>query len=202
MPHVSVVDYGVGNLRSVRRGLEKSGAQVQITHTARDLINSDAIILPGVGAFGEAIKNITPLSSIITQLMKEGKPILGICLGLQILFTKSYEGGSTNGLNLISGKIIRLPDSLKIPQMGWNTINVVKPNQLLEDVPNHSYTYFVHAYISQPREYDVIVATTKYGVTFPSIIVKKNLYATQFHPEKSGKTGSLILRNFVKIVKR
>ena len=202
MPQVSVVNYGVGNLRSVKRGLEKSGAKVLITHNPKDLSESDAIVLPGVGAFAAAVKNLAPLSGVVTQSVEDGKSLFGICLGLQLLFTRSSEGGSTDGLNLISGNIVKLPDGVKIPQMGWNTVDMVQSHPLLEGVQNPSYVYFVHAYVPQPSEQKVIVATTEYGVRFPSVIAKQNLLATQFHPEKSGKTGLTILENFVKIVKR
>lgn len=202
MPQVSVVNYGVGNLRSVKRGLEKSGAKVLITHNPKDLSKSDAIVLPGVGAFAAAVKNSAPLSGVVKQSVEDGKPLFGICLGLQLLFTRSGEGRSTDGLDLISGDIVKLPDSVKNPQMGWNTVDIVKSHPLLEGVQNPSYAYFVHTYVPQPSERNVIVATTEYGVKFPSVIAKQNLFATQFHPEKSGKTGLTILRNFVKIVKR
>jgi len=196
------VNYGVGNLRSVKRGLEKSGAKVLITHNPRDLGKSDAIVLPGVGAFAAAVKNLSPLSSVVTQSVEDGKPLFGICLGLQLLFTRSSEGGSIDGLDLISGDIVKLPDSMKIPQMGWNTVDIVHHHPLLEGVQNHSYAYFVHTYLPKPSERKVIVANTEYGVKFPSVIAKQNLFATQFHPEKSSKTGLTILKNFVRIVKR
>jgi len=197
-----VVNYGVGNLRSVKRGIEKSGAKVLITRNPKDLTESDAIILPGVGAFAEAVKNLSPLSGVVAQSVEDGKILFGICLGLQLLFTRSFEGGSADGLDLISGNIVKLPDGVKIPQMGWNTIEVVRSHPLLEGVRNYSYAYFVHSYFAQPSGRDVVVATTEYGVKFPSVVAKRNLFATQFHPEKSGKTGLVILRNFVKIVKR
>jgi glutamine amidotransferase len=196
------VNYGVGNLRSVKRGIEKSGAKVLVTRNPKDLIESDAIVLPGVGAFAEAVKNLSPLSGVLTQSVKDGKPLFGICLGLQLLFTRSYEGGSTDGLNLISGEIVKLPNGVKIPQMGWNTIDIVRPHPLLEGVQNNSYVYFVHSYVAQPSRQEVTVATTEYGVKFPSMVARQNVFATQFHPEKSSKTGLVILRNFVKIVKR
>jgi glutamine amidotransferase len=202
LTQVSVVNYGVGNLRSVKRGIEKSGAKVLITHNPKDLVESDAIVLPGVGAFSEAVKNLSPLFDVVTQSVEDGKPLFGICLGLQLLFTRSYEGGSANGLNLISGDIVKLPNGVKTPQMGWNTIEIVRSHPLLEGIQNNSYAYFVHAYIPQPSEREVIVATTEYGVKFPSVVAKQNLFATQFHPEKSGKTGLIILRNFVRMVRR
>lgn len=202
MPHISVVNYGVGNLRSVKRALEKSGAEVLITHNPQDLRESDAIVFPGVGAFAPAVKNLTPLTDTVIQSVEEGKPLLGICLGLQLLFTRSNEGGSTEGLNLLSGEIVKLPDNVKIPQMGWNTVNIVRPHPLLEGVSTPFYAYFVHTYYPRPSDQEVIVATTDHGVTFPSIVAKQNLFATQFHPEKSGEKGLAILNNFVKYVKR
>jgi glutamine amidotransferase len=199
---VAVVNYGVGNLRSIRRGLEKSGADVEITHSPKDLRSSDAIVLPGVGAFAPAVKNMAPIADVVAEAMNNGKPILGVCLGLQLLFTRSSEGGSIKGLNFISGEVVKLPETVKTPQMGWNTLNIEKAHPLLEGVKDGSYVYFVHSYYPQPTDPTVIVATTEYGVTFPSLVAKKNLFATQFHPEKSSKTGSTMLKNFVRIVKR
>jgi len=196
------VNYGVGNLRSIRKGLEKSGAQVQITHNPTDLHSADAIVLPGVGAFAPAVKNMANIADVVAEAMKNEKPILGVCLGLQLLFTGSSEGGSIKGLDFISGDIVKLPDSVKTPQMGWNTIDFARSHPLLDGVKDHSYVYFVHSYYPQPTDPDVIVTTTEYGVRFPSIVAKKNLFATQFHPEKSSKTGLTMLKNFVRIMKR
>lgn len=202
MPKVAVINYGVGNLRSLQRGLEKSGAEVLITYSPSDLAKSDANVLPGVGAFAEATKNLSPLSDAVLRSVRDGKPLLGICLGLQLLFTRSYEGGLKNGLNLIQGEIVKLPDTVKTPHIGWNNIQIVKSNPLVENVQNNSFMYFVHTYFPQPSKQRGVVAYTEYGVKFPSIIAKKNLFATQFHPEKSSKPGLAILKNFVKIVKR
>ncbi len=199
---MAVVNYGVGNLRSIRKGLEKSGATVQITHNPKDLRSSDAIVLPGVGAFAPAVKNMAPITDVVAEAMKNGTPILGVCLGLQLLFTRSSEGGSVRGLDFISGEVVKLPESLKIPQMGWNTINFANSHPLLEGIKDHSYVYFVHSYYPQPTDPKVIVATTEYGVRFASMVAKKNIFATQFHPEKSSKTGLTILKNFVRITKR
>jgi glutamine amidotransferase len=199
---VTVVNYGVGNLRSIKRGLEKAGAAVEITHNPTGLRRSDAIVLPGVGAFAPAVKNMAPIADVVAEAMKEGKPILGVCLGLQLLFTRSSEGGSIRGLDFLSGDIIKLPETVKTPQMGWNTLNIVQSHPLLEGIKDGSYVYFVHSYYPQPSDPDVIVATTEYGVKFPSMVAKKNLFATQFHPEKSSKTGLTMLKNFVRIVKR
>ena len=202
MPEISVVNYGVGNLRSVKKGLEKSGARATITQNPRNLSNADAIVFPGVGAFAAAVKNLAPIASIVTQLVENGKPLFGICLGLQLLFTRSSEGGRTYGLNFISGDVVKIPETVKIPQMGWNTLDIVKSHPLLEGIQNYSYAYFVHTYVPKPSKNEVIVANTEYGIRFHSVIAKQNVLATQFHPEKSGKTGLTILKNFIKIVKR
>jgi glutamine amidotransferase len=145
---------------------------------------------------------MAPITDVIAEAMTNGTPMLGVCLGLQLLFTRSNEGGSIRGLDFISGEIVKLPESLKIPQMGWNTINFVQFHPLLEGVKNHSYVYFVHSYYPQPTDPKVIVATTDYGARFASMVAKKNIFATQFHPEKSSKTGLTILKNFVRITKR
>ncbi|PVX26481.1 MAG: imidazole glycerol phosphate synthase subunit HisH [Candidatus Bathyarchaeum sp.] len=202
MPQVAVVNYGVGNLRSIRKGLEKSGATVQVTHNPVDLRGADAIVLPGVGAFAPAVKNMEPIADVVAEAMNQGKPIFGVCLGLQLLFTQSSEGGSVRGLDFISGDVVKLPDFVKTPQMGWNTINFNKFHPLLEGVKDGSYVYFVHSYFPQPADQDVVVTTTEYGVKFASMVAKKNLFATQFHPEKSSKTGLTMLKNFVRIIKR
>ena len=199
---MAVVNYGVGNLRSIRRGLEKSGAAVKITHNPTDMLRSDAIVLPGVGAFAPAVKNMAPIADVVAEAMKNGKPILGVCLGLQLLFTQSSEGGSVKGLDFISGDIVKLPDTVKTPQMGWNTLNIEQSHPLLDGVKDGSYVYFVHSYYPKPIDSAVVVATTEYGVRFASMIAEKNLLATQFHPEKSSKTGLTMLKNFVRIVKR
>ena len=185
MPRVSVVNYGVGNLRSVKKGLEKSGAKVLITDNSKKIAESDAIVLPGVGAFAPAVKNMAPLSDVLKESVKDGKPLFGICLGLQLLFTTSSEGGSlTSGLDFISGDIIKLPESVKTPQMGWNTVDIVKSHPMLEGVPNRSYVYFVHTYVPKPSEPDVVLATTEYGVKFPSIIGKQKLIRNSISPRE------------------
>lgn len=143
-----------------------------------------------------------PITNIVAEAANTGKPIFGICLGLQLLFTRSNEGGSINGLDFIAGEVVKLPEYVKTPQMGWNTIDFTKSHPLLDGVKDHSYVYFVHSYYPQPKNSDVIVTTTEYGVRFASMVAKQNLYATQFHPEKSSKTGLTILKNFVNIVKR
>lgn len=164
--------------------------------------SSDAIVLPGVGAFAPAVKNMAHIADVVAETMNNGTPIFGICLGLQLLFTKSNEGGSVKGLDFISGEVVKLPDSVKTPQMGWNTINIQKSHPLLEGVKDGSYVYFVHSFYPEPADSDAVVTTTDYGVKFASMVAQKNLFATQFHPEKSSKTGLTMLKNFVDLVKR
>lgn len=198
----AIVNYGVGNLRNVKRGFENLGVNVSITNDKKEILESDAIIFPGVGAFAEAMKHLSPIKNELKEAIVAGKPVFGICLGLQLLFTKSHEGGIIYGLGLVEGEIVKISADVKLPHIGWNTIEIMRKNPLVEGIPNNSFMYFVHTYVPQPTEEEVIVAETEYGTKFPSIIAKKNVFATQFHPEKSGKTGLKILENFVKIVKR
>jgi glutamine amidotransferase len=197
----AIVNYGVGNLRNVKRGFENLGVNVSITNNQKEILESDAIIFPGVGAFAEAMKHLSPIKNELKETIAAEKHVFGICLGLQLFFTKSHEGGVSYGLGLVEGEIIKISANVKLPHIGWNTIEIVRKNPLVEGIPNNSFMYFVHTYIPRPTE-DVIIAETEYGTKFPSIIAKKNIFATQFHPEKSGKTGLKILENFVKIVKR
>lgn len=203
MPDIVVIDYGMGNLRSVQRGIDAVGSSTRIITEKDGLRGADAIILPGVGAFRDAIANLAPFKQGICDATESGVPLLGICLGLQLLFTQSTEGGSYLGLDIISGTIQPFPNGRKIPQIGWNTLTIVDAkNPLVRDVPEGSYVYFVHSYYAQLERKEEVVAITSYGIDFPSIISRRNVFATQFHPEKSGKTGLRILKNFVDIVKR
>ena len=202
MPTISIVDYGVGNLRSVKKALESAGAKTVVTCDQKDLRNLDAIVLPGVGAFGEAMKNLLPIAELLKQLIKDGTPTLGICLGLQLLFTKSLEGGKRRGLDLIKGDVVKLPDTLKLPHIGWNSLEIARDCPLLEDIPDLSYVYFVHSYVPSPANRGDGVAYTKYSVKFLSVIARRNIFGTQFHPEKSSKLGLTILENFVSLSKR
>jgi glutamine amidotransferase len=203
MPKIAIIDYGLGNLRSIRKGFEKAGAEVYITHQEEDIRKSDAIVLPGVGAFEEAIKNLKPLSSVVREQIEFGKPLLGVCLGLQLLFTVSTEGGLHRGLNIFKGKVVKLPSKVKVPHMGWNTLKIVSPkNPLVKGLPNNSYAYFVHSYYGSVENESNVIAKTTYGMDFPSILAKENVFATQFHPERSATTGLKILKNFVNYVKK
>jgi glutamine amidotransferase len=203
MPKIVIINYGLGNLRNVQRGLEAAGAKAWITTESSGVEAADAIILPGVGAFRDAIANLAPFKQGLRNQVESGVPLLGICLGLQLLYTQSTEGGWYLGLDVLKGAIRALPKGRKIPQIGWNTLTIVNAgNPLVDDVPDDAYAYFVHSYYAQVDDEKDVVTTTRYGIDFPSIVARKNVFATQFHPEKSGKTGLKILRNFVAYVKR
>ncbi len=202
MPKILLINYGVGNLRSGKKGFEKAGADVKIVDSKTPITKGDAIVLPGVGAFAEAIRNISTQAHNIKDIVNSGTPILGICLGLQLLFDKSYEGGITNGLGIIPGDVVKINAKVKLPHIGWNTIKILQNNSLLEEVEDNSYMYFVHSYFAKPTTSEFIISSTRYGEDFPSVVNHKNIFATQFHPEKSGKTGLRILKNFVNIIKR
>jgi glutamine amidotransferase len=203
LPQITIVDYGLGNLRSVEKAVEEVEGTPKISSDLQDLRIADGIILPGVGAFRDAQANLSRLTTTLLEQIDSGKPILGICLGLQLLFTESTEGGEFKGLDIIKGKVIRFPQGVKIPHMGWNTLNIKKGNlPLLEGISSNSYMYFVHSYYGVPQNESDIAAETEYGVSFPSIIARKEVFATQFHPEKSGANGLQILRNFTRNLKR
>jgi glutamine amidotransferase len=202
---IAVVDYGMGNLRSVSKALEHVGAPVKVTSNPQDLKDARGIVLPGVGAFKDAVNNLKNLglwNAIISEVEK-GKPLLGICLGLQLLFEKSYEFGETKGLGLIEGEVVKfnLPAEYKIPHMGWNQIYKRKESKLLEGIKEGEFFYFVHSYYVKPAKKDVTLTETDYGIYFTSSVEFENVFATQFHPEKSQKVGLKLLSNFVKIAK-
>jgi len=191
----------VGNLLSIRFALERVGLKTNIVPSPAGLKGADAIVMPGVGNFSAIVRTLKLFRSEILELTRNGVPLLGLCLGMQLFFPGSEEGAG-NGLSLFQGKVSRLPNSVKTPHMGWNTLHVVKENELLRGVEEGSWVYFVHSYYPIPLDKDLTVTETTYGVTFASAIARGNVYGTQFHPEKSGETGSAILKNFVEIVKR
>lgn len=195
---ISIIDYGMGNLRSVEKALLYLGFKAKITSASKDILNADAIILPGVGAFSEAMKNLERLKikESILKSLKNGKPFLGICLGMQLLFTESEEFGKTLGLNIILGKVKKFPKKLKTPHLGWNQIEFESNSKLLKGISNYSFVYFVHSYYVEPEDKKVILAKTNYGIKFTSMIAKENIFGCQFHPEKSQDVGLKILKNF------
>jgi glutamine amidotransferase len=202
---VVVVDYGLGNLRSVTRGLERAGADVEISEDPAAFGAADGIVLPGVGAFREGVENAGPYREALLEAADAGTPVFGICLGMQMLLTTSEEAdrageGDVEGLALIPGRNRRFDGDLKVPHMGWNELAVEREHPLVEGVDGE-YAYFVHSYYAAPDDEGATVASTDYGIDFPSIIADDSgtVFGTQFHPEKSGETGLRILRNFVAI---
>ncbi len=208
---IAVIDYKMGNLRSVAKALEKAGAEVLITAKKDALKKARAIVLPGVGAFGQGMKHLKDLGvipSLISEI-KQGKPFLGICLGLQLLFTRSREHGMHKGLGVLQGEVGRFPARLKVPHMGWNHVKIQssifklqmeRDSCIMRGIPDNSYFYFVHSYYVVPRDKNIVVAKTNYGVGFSSVIQKDNIWGVQFHPEKSQELGLRIIKNFVNSV--
>lgn len=200
---ISIVDYGMGNLRSVQKAFEKLGVPAKIVTRPDEIEAAEKLVLPGVGAFRDAIHELQrqELIAPLKAHIHADKPFLGICLGLQMLFDVSYEDGEWPGLGIIPGKVVRFSDhpELKVPHMGWNQLEVVGNPRLLADIPRDSYFYFVHSYFVVPTDESVIAARTEYGQRFASMIARSNLFATQFHPEKSQAVGLKLLNNFATI---
>jgi len=201
IPRVGIVDCGVGNLFSISCALRKVGLDTEIISSLPGLRNTDAIVLPGVGNFKAGLQNLRMFRQDLAELVEAGVPLLGVCLGMQLLFERSQES-SGDGLGLLKGRVLRLPGSVKTPHMGWNTLEVSKPEGILEGVDEDDYFYFVHSYYADPKDRKIGVAETDYGVNFVSVIAQENVIGTQFHPEKSGKPGELVLRNFATVVRR
>ncbi len=199
---IAIIDYGAGNLHSVKNALDFLGADSIVTGNREEILNADKIILPGVGAFGDAMKCLeeSGLVETVKEVAKSGKPFLGICLGLHLLFEESEETPGVKGLGIFKGKVVQIPDngSLKIPHMGWNSIKVTKDSKILKSIGDEPYVYFVHSYYVNADE-DVISAYTEYGEKLDIAVERDNVFATQFHPEKSGETGMKILKNFVNL---
>ena len=203
---VTVVDYGMGNLRSVAKAFESQGVEVRVTQNPKEIASAEKLVLPGVGAFEDAVRNLKELqiTESLLKFLEGGRPFLGICLGLQLLFTESEEGGLHRGFGIFSGRVKRFPNSpLKVPHIGWNSVQYLTSIQrdcpLLKGIPDGSYFYFVHSYYAEPENPTVVTAKTEYGIPFTSMIWKENIFATQFHPEKSQKLGLKILGNFAGI---
>lgn len=202
---VTIVDYGIGNLRSIEKAFEAIGATVHRTDRPDDLRRADRLVLPGVGAFGACIGEIRRrgLEQPIRAFVETGRPFIGVCVGMQLLFEESDERGQHTGLGLLPGRVVRFPERsaasdelLKVPHMGWNTIEPRLSDSLFEGLPQESFFYFVHSYHPQPSNDSDILATTEYGHTFPAVVGRDNVFGVQFHPEKSQHNGLRILRNF------
>ena len=202
---IAIIDYGMGNLRSVQKGFEKIGAEAIVTADPQIVLQADKVVLPGVGAFRDCMRNLEQAGFVepILKVIAEGRPFLGICVGMQLLFTDSVEFGLYQGLNVIPGHVLRFHDNmrvaaeeLKVPQMGWNQLRIKRRPPTFEGIADGSNVYFVHSYYVKPDNDDVIATTTDYGFEFCSAVWKDNIVATQFHPEKSQDVGLRILKNF------
>ena len=200
---IAIIDYDAGNIKSVEKALQKLGADVVITKDAETILNADKVILPGVGAFGDAMTNLKKydLVSVIKQVVEREIPFLGICLGLQLLFERSDETPGVEGLGILKGEVLRIPEhgDLKIPHMGWNSLHLQNNGRLFKGLSEESYVYFVHSYYLKAEEPEIVKATAEYGVTIHASVEKGNVFACQFHPEKSSDVGLQILKNFVEL---
>ena len=200
---VAIIDYDAGNIRSVEKAIRYLGKEAVVTSDPEKILAADRVILPGVGAFGDAMKRLHALGlvEVIRQAADRGTPFLGICLGLQLLFEKSEESPGVPGLGLLQGEILRLPElpGLKVPHIGWNSLKYPNPGRLFRGIPEDSYVYFVHSYYLKAQDEGIVTATTEYGTLVHASVESGNLFACQFHPEKSSETGLTILENFLSI---
>ncbi len=203
MTKIAIIDYQMGNLRSVQKAFEKVGFTATISNRPEEIAAADKVVLPGVGAFGDAIAELRrrELVEPIRQAIAAGKPFLGICLGLQLLFDLGYEGGEFAGLGVLPGKVVRfnLPAEYKVPHMGWNQARIVRPAPILKDIPAGAHFYFVHSYYAVPADPGVTAIECDYGHPFCAMVWRDNLFATQFHPEKSQASGLKLLQNFAEL---
>jgi glutamine amidotransferase len=198
---ITVVDYKLNNLRSLENTLRRLGHDVLVTSNSDDVRAASKLILPGVGAFGDGIRNLQQLglADPFIENVNSGTPTLGICLGMHLLFTESEEFGHHRGLDLIQGRIVKLPPNLRVPHMGWNQLHRKRANGLTDGIGESSFVYFVHSYYAQPAAANIVLATTDYEIEFPAIVHSKNIWATQFHPEKSQHIGERLLDNFARL---
>lgn len=196
---LTIIDYGVGNLRSVYMAFQRLGVEPTVTSEAQEICQAQAVVLPGVGAFGDSINSLRAmdLEQTILDVIEDGIPFLGICVGLQLLFEVGEEMGEHRGLGILPGRVRRFSSDLVVPHMGWNQIQQKRHIPLFRGLPDGSYAYFVHSYYVDPEDDDVVAATTDYGINYASVVARDNLYAIQFHPEKSQDVGERILTNFL-----
>lgn len=200
MKKIGLLDYGAGNLGSVSSALARIGAESQIVKSSAGLRECDALVIPGVGSFAAAMKKLAPFRQAVREFAASGKPVLGICLGMQVLFDRGEEGGECEGLVLVRGKVEKMFFAKKLPHVGWNEVEPVKKSRLLEGVPRGSCFYFVHSYCCRPASKLDLLAFTDYGEKFVSAVERGNVFGVQFHPEKSGATGERLLENFWRMV--
>jgi glutamine amidotransferase len=199
---IAIVDYGMGNLRSVSKAFQSQEFPAVVTRSPEHISNSSGLVLPGVGAFGDCVKNLTEYGLIdpILKFIDSGKPFLGICLGLQVLFEESEEAPGVKGLGVVKGRVVRFPDfkeeHLKVPHMGWNQVSIKKDVPILKGIPENSWFYFVHSFYPSPEDDSVSAVKTTYGFEFTAAVSKNNIFASQFHPEKSSDLGLKMIRNF------
>lgn len=202
---IAIIDYDAGNIKSVEKAFMSLGQDVVVTREHQTILEAEGVVLPGVGAFGDAMRKLRDygLVEIIKKVVDKQTPFLGICLGLQLMFESSEETPGVEGLGLLEGKIVRIPEGegVKIPHIGWNSLEYPNRGRLYKDIPENSYVYFVHSFYLQAKEPEIITATTEYGVNIHASVEKGNVFACQFHPEKSSAVGMKILENFVKVVK-
>lgn len=200
---IAIIDYDAGNIKSVEKALHFLGQKTVVTRNRQEIIQADKVILPGVGAFGDAMEKLCRygLKEVIYEVAENGTPLLGICLGLQLLFERSEESLGVQGLGVLKGEIVRFPGSpgLKIPHMGWNSLKLPRRGKLFQGIPEESYVYFVHSYYLQAEDTSIVTAVSEYGVQIHASVEKENIFACQFHPEKSSDVGIQILKNFVDI---
>ena len=200
---IAIIDYDAGNIRSVEKALQFLGEDPVVTRDRDMILSAEKVILPGVGAFGDAMGKLRGygLEKVILDTVEKRTPFLGICLGLQLLFERSDESDGVSGLGILPGEIVRIPDreDLKVPHIGWNSLDYPSHGTLFQGIPEGSYVYFVHSYYLRAREESIVKATTEYGVTIHASVEKDNVYACQFHPEKSSQIGMKILQNFINI---
>ncbi len=200
MTKIIIIDYGVGNFRNVQKAFQAVGAEAEITESVAAVAQAEVIVLPGVGAFGDAIDNLRArrLDEPVLKAVQAGKPLLGICVGMQLLFEESEEMGQHTGLAILPGQVVRFPETaLPVPHMGWNQIWAARPHPLLHALDPGDFAYFAHSYYARPQNPADVIATTDYGFDYPSVVARDNVWAIQFHPEKSQQVGRQILKNFV-----